>query len=275
MTFAQLQSRVKQIIRDYTNRRWGEDIVKTYINQGYREFQELSKCLRKHYNQTITVDTTLYDVPDDMLQLFRCEWDGVELGFAKTAQMDKFKGSEWRENTGTTLTIVVMDAEGFEQLRVYPKLDDQDYIGHMVEGTDGNDYYCTAEHTASSSNKPITGADYSSYWADAGSTGSGETWVSGSSYKKWHYLVMDYAYVPTDMSSDSDTPDIPSRFHEALAEYAIYMLQDEEVHSRKNPLMGNRHYNKFLKDVFRARAQINRGVYANRRDHIYPPQWVR
>ncbi len=49
-----------------------------------------------------------------------------------------------------------------------------------VTGTDANIYTCTISHTSAASNRPITGADYASYWVAGGSTGG--VWASGTAY---------------------------------------------------------------------------------------------
>ena len=41
---------------------------------------------------------------------------------------------------------------------------DYGYAASQVIGTDGKDYVCKSSHTASSSNKPITGGSWSTYW---------------------------------------------------------------------------------------------------------------
>jgi phage gp36-like protein len=49
-----------------------------------------------------------------------------------------------------------------------------------VLGTDGKNYTCIVAHTAAAINKPVTGANYATYWAQKGSAGG--TWVDGSAY---------------------------------------------------------------------------------------------
>jgi phage gp36-like protein len=49
-----------------------------------------------------------------------------------------------------------------------------------VLGTDTKNYTCIVAHTAAALNKPVTGANYATYWAQKGS--SGGTWVDGSAY---------------------------------------------------------------------------------------------
>ena len=49
-----------------------------------------------------------------------------------------------------------------------------------VTGTDGLIYTCIRSHTSSAADKPITGANYKSYWKQTGSTGG--TWVTATAY---------------------------------------------------------------------------------------------
>jgi hypothetical protein len=49
-----------------------------------------------------------------------------------------------------------------------------------VIGTDTLNYTCKLSHVAASTNKPITGVDWATYWAQVGS--SGAAWVDGRTY---------------------------------------------------------------------------------------------
>ncbi len=49
-----------------------------------------------------------------------------------------------------------------------------------VTGTDGSIYTCILSHTSAASNKPVTGANYSTYWIVKGTTGG--TWVTATAY---------------------------------------------------------------------------------------------
>ena len=67
----------------------------------------------------------------------------------------------------------------------------------VVLGTDSNDYKCILAHTATTDDKPITGANYADYWSVL-TTSAGSTWAEDSSYLsckiklfgKFHSLVM-------------------------------------------------------------------------------------
>lgn len=49
-----------------------------------------------------------------------------------------------------------------------------------VTGTDGLVYTCIRSHTSAASNRPVTGANWSTYWKQTGSTGGG--WVTSTAY---------------------------------------------------------------------------------------------
>lgn len=68
-----------------------------------------------------------------------------------------------------------------------------------VTGTDSEVYTCIRSHTSASSNKPITGADYLSYWKLTGSTGG--VWATATSYSSIG-----------DFTPDTDTRDIAQAF---------------------------------------------------------------
>jgi|GEM_PF-1680183 len=52
----------------------------------------------------------------------------------------------------------------------------------IIVGTDSNDYECIRNHTSTNDNKPITGADYTSYWKATGGTGVGAAWAVSTAY---------------------------------------------------------------------------------------------
>ena len=53
-------------------------------------------------------------------------------------------------------------------------------LASQVIGTDTKNYTCKLAHVAADDKKPITGADWATYWTQTGS--SGIAWVTGTSY---------------------------------------------------------------------------------------------
>lgn len=84
----------------------------------------------------------------------------------------------------------------------------------VVVGTDSNNYKCIKSHTADSSNRPITGASYATYWEQT-STLSGSTWVSGTNYKS-SILYFTEVLKLQDFDSTGDNPDFPVKWSLAL-----------------------------------------------------------
>lgn len=58
-----------------------------------------------------------------------------------------------------------------------------------VIGTDGKNYTCLSGHTSAAANRPITGAEWTTYWYLGGSSGS--TWNSGTAYTAIGEVQMD------------------------------------------------------------------------------------
>lgn len=63
--------------------------------------------------------------------------------------------------------------------------------GSEVLGTDTKNYTCILNHTAAALNKPVTGANWATYWAQKGS--SGGTWVDGSAYTAVPNIVVGWS----------------------------------------------------------------------------------
>lgn len=112
------------------------------------------------------------------------------------------------------------------------------YGESVVTGTDGNKYRCILNHTASSSNQPITGANYATYWILTNADAIATTWTNAAAYVTGTSLVTsgtqtlysesDYDSVLTvstlkqnfmfglDLTDDDGNP-----FPQAMFEFAI------------------------------------------------------
>ena len=76
--------------------------------------------------------------------------------------------------------------------------------GSVVIGNDGNDYRCTKAHQASSSNKPVTGGSWSSYWMPNNTIGQGTAWASGNYYSEG----MRYRCIKSHAASPDTEPGV-------------------------------------------------------------------
>jgi hypothetical protein len=85
-----------------------------------------------------------------------------------------------RIRSGTAMiTDNVCDANETVRLAIESRFD-SGYDPDEVTGTDSNTYTCIEPHIAADANRPITGANWSTYWKLAGTTGG--TWSLGETY---------------------------------------------------------------------------------------------
>ena len=76
-----------------------------------------------------------------------------------------------------------------------------------VTGTDSLVYTCIKNHISASANKPVTGADYTTYWKKKGSTGG--VWATSTAYNAiGHIAVTDVLGITEAFWRDGDT-DVP------------------------------------------------------------------
>lgn len=92
------------------------------------------------------------------------------------------------------------------QLFVVPMLNSVNVQSEVI-GTDALNYRCIRSHTADSTNKPITGANYLLYWEQAGS--SGAAWADGTAYGAPQLLRYTYRRPLWDFDIGRDNPDVP------------------------------------------------------------------
>jgi hypothetical protein len=94
----------------------------------------------------------------------------------------------------------------------------------VVVGTDALNYLCIKDHTSAAANKPVTGADYATYWQAVSTAGA--VWGSGTSY---HSDVIRYTKVLKfqDFDTASNNPDFPVRWTQALIYGLAYDISQE------------------------------------------------
>lgn len=75
-------------------------------------------------------------------------------------------------------------------------------------GSDGETYTCILTHDSEASNKPITGADYTSVWKKTGSGGT--LWITGTTYNSIGDFLVDSQIIDIEnafiRNGSSDTP---------------------------------------------------------------------
>lgn len=103
---------------------------------------------------------------------------------------------------------------------VWPTISSQN-AQSVVTGTDAAAYKAIRNHTADSTNRPITGANYRLYWVAGGS--GPVAWATGTQYtapKQVHLWVKRPLW---DFDTASDNPDVPQGWERRL----LYMLSDD------------------------------------------------
>lgn len=77
-------------------------------------------------------------------------------------------------------------------------------------------YLCIRSHTADSTNRPETGANWRLFWVADGTVGAEGTWTSGASYTAPKLLRLWYARPLVDFTSANDNPDLPASLSRIL-----------------------------------------------------------
>ena len=146
-------------------------------------------------------DASAYDTPCDIIdsQSYQAIHDKLETGDVKRVYLT-------REMTLSSRSLYIHPAPNTVSSQ------------SEVIGTDSNNYRCIKSHTADSTNRPITGANWKLFWELGGSNGS--TWVDGTSYTSPEQLIYEYKRPLYDFDTATDNPDIPQGWHRFLL-YAV------------------------------------------------------
>ena len=88
----------------------------------------------------------------------------------------------------------------------------------VVTGTDAAAYRCIRSHTADSTNRPVTGANYLQFWEAGGSGPS--AWASGTQYAAPQQIRFKYKRPLFDFDLSTDNADMP----QAFARFLVYAV---------------------------------------------------
>ena len=95
----------------------------------------------------------------------------------------------------------------------------------VVTGTDAAAYRCIRTHTADSTNRPVTGANYQLYWELGGS--GAVAWATGTQYAAPQQLRFKYKRPLWDFDLSTDNPDMPRAFGRFLIYALAFDLADD------------------------------------------------
>lgn len=83
-------------------------------------------------------------------------------------------------------------------------------------------------------------------------------------------LTIEYSYIPSSMSLDSDACLLPAEYSTAPVEWACSFLQEDSVQSQQNPGMGDRAEQRFFRMVRAAKRDVHDGMFFDDNEHAGP-----
>lgn len=132
----------------------------------------------------------------------------------------------------------------------------------VVTGTDAAAYRCIRNHSADSTNHPITGANYLLYWEAGGSAPA--TWTTGTSYTAPQLVRLWFKRPLYDFDAASDNPDMPQGWsHWLQQELAIRLSPGHNVPMEKVQMMRslrNESYERVFRSVQPNTTEIHNKV---------------
>ena len=169
---------------------------------------------------TLVANTFVYTssngLPTTILELVEASYrDGSALDTPlEILTTEQYEGMRNKTETGDPRWVYLTEHKTVSSKTLYlgPTLSSVN-TQSVVTGTDAIDYKCIRSHTADSTNKPITGANYLLYW-EAGGAGP-SVWASGTSYVAPQLIRLWFKRPLYDFDAAADNPDMPqgwSRF---------------------------------------------------------------
>ena len=156
------------------------------------------------------VYTSANGLPTTLLDLVEASYRDAQATDTplKVLTIEQYEGMANKLETGdpTWLYLTEHKTVASKTLYVGPMLSSVN-TQSVVTGTDAIVYRCIRNHTADSTNTPITGANYLLFWEAGGSGPS--VWTTGTSYTAPQNLRLWFKRPLYDFDSASDNPDLP------------------------------------------------------------------
>jgi hypothetical protein len=137
---------------------------------------------------------------------------------------------------------------GSQTLFVWPTLSSVNTQSE-VTGTDALNYRCIRNHTADSTNRPITGANYLQFWEQGGSSGS--AWATSTSYTAPQHLRLWFRRPLWDFDGATDNPDFPQSWFRILVYNLAYDLSFDHGIPREQRIDLKQTAKGAFEDIFR------------------------
>lgn len=195
----------------------------TLLNKMLKHWQTRGVNLWKFENKalTLTADTASYSLDSDTMEIANVIFrrDGND-SIISPYTREEYRGLANKTSSGDPVGYFFDRLLSSNNVYLYYVPENSTSI---VVGSDGNDYRCILDHTSVSSNKPITGADYATYWEATGGTGLGSAWASDTDYKS-DVIWYDRVKRVEDARYLNNNIDAPAHFLLAATAELAYLL---------------------------------------------------
>ena len=104
-----------------TNDFFSSATITYLLNDGYRDFVSLTRCLRKFTLTDIVADTQSYDLPSDILQAIWFGYDGEGITPVSVRSLDLLD-EQWVGQASGTPSLVTVGLDGMENFISIPLL---------------------------------------------------------------------------------------------------------------------------------------------------------
>lgn len=129
MNLTDLIPKVRRVLRDIRGKYWSDEEITEYLVDGQEDFVRYTHCLRGEFPITSKENQTVYNLPDDCMEVIRLQnSEGTVLTPATSEELDRTKGPGWETATGTP-SAFFSDLDGAGQFRFYPRPVPSDEIG--------------------------------------------------------------------------------------------------------------------------------------------------
>lgn len=195
------------------------------LNNIIREIDVWGKHLWAMNTATLTLSantfvyTTSNGLPSDILELHECFYRDASASDypLSVIRREDYEAIQNKTDSGDPEKVFIDSGiePSAKALRVWPSRQTVNTQTVKV-GSDGNDYQCVKTHTAETSNKPITGANYLLFWEATGGSGSGTAWNAGDECLAPEMLRLVYKRRLYDFASATENPDMPPAYNREL-----------------------------------------------------------
>jgi hypothetical protein len=226
LTFTEIVSAARTLLRDPLVGLWTQAELKSYANQCLEDLARDVKYLEDYRDYVLTSDTTLYDIDDDIIEIRRVEYNGKHILPLAAHELYEYD-SAWLNESGE---IRRWYPRGYTKVGYYKKpswtADEStfDVEYGMVNDSSGGGY----THSYSSEYGIVVDVESSEdddsiyFYPDAG---YGELVLCDEDALTVNHRVI---FTPAALVNDADIPDLPAWCHQGIVYYICWKALDME-----------------------------------------------